>query len=148
MYNNCKNGIANVSIRKVLVHLLKTILNKLYSSLFFFCFKILLFKLEVSGQDIIHQVVKVGSIDESLSLVAWVHGSPAKLFIGHLSLHEAPHRTTHHWDRLFVWHDQELTNFINLNSLAEELTCKIYECSTYCSLMFHEYGNTLTNKPV
>ena len=71
----------------------------------------------------IDQIVKVGAIDQPLSLVAWVHGCPAELIILHLPLHEAPHWTTHHWHRLLVGHDQNLAHFINFNSLAEELAC-------------------------
>ena len=55
-----------------------------------------LLEFEVSGEDVIHEVVKVGSINQPLSLVAWVHGSPAELVVSHLTLHEAPHRATHH----------------------------------------------------
>ena len=61
------------------------------------------------------------SINVPLSLVAWVHGSPAELVVSHLPLHEAPHRTAHHRHRLLVGHDQDLADLINLNSFAEEL---------------------------
>ena len=81
-----------------------------------------LLELEVCGHDIIDQIIEVGSINEALSLVARVHGSPAELVIRSLSLHEAPHRTTHHRNRLLVWHDKDLTNLVHLNTLAEELT--------------------------
>ena len=79
-------------------------------------------RFEVRGHDIIDEIVEVGSIDEPLSLVARVHGSPAELVITSLSLHEAPHRTTHHRNRLLVWHDQDLSHFVHLNALTEELT--------------------------
>ena len=81
----------------------------------------LFFKVEVGGEDIVHKVVKVGSIDQSLSLVAWVHSSPAELVISHLTLHEAPHGATHHRHWLLAWQDQDLTSLINLNSPPEEL---------------------------
>ena len=81
-----------------------------------------LLELEICGHDIINEIVEVGAIDEPLSLVARVHGSPAELVIRSLSLHEAPHRTTHHRNRLLVRHDKDLTNFVHLNTLAEELT--------------------------
>ena len=81
-------------------------------------------ELEVSGEDIIHKVVKVGSIDQPLSLVAWVHGSPAELVISHLTLHEAPHRATHHRNWLLPWQDEDFTGLINLHSPPEELACR------------------------
>jgi len=84
----------------------------------------LLLEGKVSREDIIHKVVKVGSIDKTLSLVAWIHGSPAELVISHLTLHEAPHRTTHHRHWLLARQDQDLTHCINFNSLLEELTCR------------------------
>ena len=80
-------------------------------------------ELEVSGEDVIHKIVKVGSINQSFSLVAWVHGSPAELVINHLTLHEAPHRATHHRHWLLARQDQEFTHCINPNSLPEELAC-------------------------
>ena len=55
-----------------------------------------LHEFEVSGEDVIHEVVKVGSINQPLPLIAWVHGSPAELVISRLTLHEAPHRATHY----------------------------------------------------
>ena len=76
---------------------------------------------EVSGKDIIHKVVKVGSINQPLSLVDWVHSSLAELVISHLTLHEAPHRTTHHRHWLLAWQDQDLTGLINFHSPPEEL---------------------------
>ena len=81
-------------------------------------------RLEVCGHDIIDKIVEVGSIDEPLSLVARVHGSPAELVITSLSLHKAPHRTTHHRNRFLVWHDEDLSCLIYVHSLTEELTCK------------------------
>ena len=80
-------------------------------------------RLEVCGHDIIDQIIEVGSIDEALSLVARVHGSPAELVIRSLSLHEAPHRTTHHRNRLLVRHDEDLSCLVYVHSLAEKLTC-------------------------
>ena len=82
-----------------------------------------LLEFEVSGKDIIHEVVKIGSINQPLSLITWVHGSPAELVISHLTLHEAPHRATHHRHWFLARQDQDLTYCINLNSLPEELAC-------------------------
>ena len=78
-------------------------------------------KLEIRRHDIVHKIVEVRSINKLFSLVAWVHGSPAELIVGSLSLHETPHRATHHGHRFLVGHDQDLTHFINCNPLAEEL---------------------------
>ena len=72
-------------------------------------------------QHIIHEVVQVGPIDEPVSLVARVHGGPAELVVGSLSLHEAPHGTTHHGDWLLAWQQQDLAHLVNLNALTEEL---------------------------
>ena len=58
---------------------------------------------EVGGEDVINQVVKVVSLDESLALVARVHGCPAELVLRHFPLHEAPDGLPHHWYRLHVW---------------------------------------------
>ena len=66
---------------------------------------LLLLELEVSGEDIIHEIVKVASIDQSLSLVARVHGGPTELVVSHLTLHEAPNWATHHWHWLLAWQD-------------------------------------------
>ena len=78
---------------------------------------------EISGENVIHKVVKVGPINQPLSLVAWVHGSPAELVISHLTLHKAPHRVMHdrHW--FLARKYQGLMHCINLNSLLEELAC-------------------------
>ena len=81
-----------------------------------------LLEFEVSGEDVIHEVVKVGSINQPLALIAWVHGSPTELVIDHLTFHEAPHRATHHRHWFLARQDQDLTHCINLNSLPEELT--------------------------
>ena len=88
---------------------------------------------EVCGEDIIYKVVKVGSIDQPLSLVARVHSSPAELVVSHLTLHEAPHRAAHHRHWLLAWQDQDLTGLINLHSLPEELACivKLIKTCTY-----------------
>ena len=51
-----------------------------------------LLEFEVSGEDVIHEVVKVGSINQPLALIAWVHGSPTELVIDHLTFHEAPYQ--------------------------------------------------------
>lgn len=39
-------------------------------------------------EDVIHEVVKVGPINQPLSLAAWVHGSPAEMVISYLMLHK------------------------------------------------------------
>jgi len=69
----------------------------------------------------LHYIIPVNSLDQSLSLVAWVHGSPAELVISHLTFHEAPHRATHHRHWFLARQDQDLTHCIYLNSLPEEL---------------------------
>ena len=101
-------------------------------------------RFEICGHDIIDEIVKVGAIDEPLSLVARVHGSPAELVIRSLSLHEAPHRTTHHRNRLLVWHNEKFSCLIYVHSLAEELTCKGANNSLYCMHAFVtlDYINT------
>ena len=81
----------------------------------------MLLEFEVSRKDVIDEVIKVVSIDQSLSLVAWVHGSPAELVISHLTLHEAPHRATHHRHWFLARQDEDRAHCINLNSLPEEL---------------------------
>ena len=98
---------------------------------------LLLCKLEVSGENIIHKIVKVGSINQPLSLVAWVHGSPAELVISYLTLHEAPHRATHHRHWLLAWQDQDLTSLINLHSLPEKLTCIVIDRNTHLMIEYH-----------
>ena len=97
------------------------ILIRLYSSYHL----LLLVEFEVSGEDVIHEVVKVVSINQPLSLEAWVHGGPAELVISHLTLHEAPHGATHHGHWLLARQDQDLTHCINLNRLPEKLA---YTC--------------------
>ena len=96
----------------------------LFLSLLLQIIQLMLIELELSGHDVIHKIVKVGAIDEALSLISLVHGGPAELVVFLLSLHEGPDWTTHHWDRLLVRHDQNLTNLIDLNSITEELTCR------------------------
>ena len=109
---------------------------------------LLLVELEFSRHDVVYKVVKVGAIDEALSLVARVHGSPAELVVFLLPLHEGPDWTTHHWDRLLVRHDQNLTNLINLNSFTEELTCEILQVNYYPMLNNTELSSILTNEPM
>ena len=99
---------------------------------------LLLLEFKVGGEHIIDQVVKVGAINQPLSLVAWVHGGPAELVIRQFPLHEAPHWSAHHRHRLLVGHDQDLTDLIKFNSLAEELACKGKESR-------HEYCPPSTN---
>ena len=91
--------------------------------MFLYSSSLLLLELEVIGHHVIHEVVIVCSIDQTLSLVARVHGSPAELVISLLSLHEAPDGTTHHRYRLLVWDDEDLAYLVNHNSGAEELAC-------------------------
>ena len=82
-------------------------------------------KFEVRGEDIINQVIEVVSLDEPLALVARVHGCPAELILRSLPLHEAPDRLPHYWYRFHVWpKEQQLSRFVDLNPLMEELTCK------------------------
>ena len=78
-------------------------------------------KLELTRQHIIHQIVKVVTLQETLSLVAGVHGGPAQLVIFLLPLHEGPDRTTHHWDRIKGGEDQHATNLIYVHTRTEEL---------------------------
>ena len=80
---------------------------------------------EVGGEDIINQVIEVVSLDESLALVAGVHGCPAELVLRRLPLHKTPDRLPHYWYRLHVWpKKQQLSRLVNFNPLTEELTCK------------------------
>ena len=82
-------------------------------------------KFEVGGEDVINQVVEVVSLDESLALVAGVHGCPAELVLRCLPLHKTPDRLPHYWYRLHVWpKKQQLSRLVNFNPLTEELTCK------------------------
>ena len=62
-------------------------------------------------------------INEPISLIAGIHGSPAELvFIMAPLLHETPDRMARHRDRLLVRHDQDLVHFINSHSGTKELT--------------------------
>ena len=79
--------------------------------------------LVLAGHDIIDEVIIVDSVNQPLSLVAGVHGGPAELVITSLPLHETPDRAMHDGNGLFVGHDQDLTDLVDLNTLAEELTC-------------------------
>ena len=87
------------------------------------CLKV--FKLKLVCKYVIDNIVVVFSVDETISLVAIVHGSPTKLVIFLLSLHEAPDRTTHYRYRLLVRYDQDLTDLINFNSPTEKLPYRI-----------------------
>ena len=63
---------------------------------------------EVSGEDILHPVVHIGSLNQALSLFTEIYGSPALLAISHLMelmLHETPYRTLLHWHWLSVMKD-------------------------------------------
>ena len=66
------------------------------------------------------------AVNEALPLVASVHGCPAELFVtaASLTLHEAPDRPAHdgHWG--VVWEEEKLANFINVDTLPEELACR------------------------
>ena len=85
-------------------------------------------ELELSGEDIVHQIVKVGSINESLSLVAWVHGHPAEVAgVPSLSLHEGPHWLALHWDRLLPGDHEDLANIVQHHITVEELACNTRE---------------------
>ena len=82
-------------------------------------------ELEFCGEHIVHQVVKVGSINEALSLEAWVHGHPAELAgVTGLSLHEGPHWLALDRYRLLPRDHEDLANLIQHHILVEELTCK------------------------
>ncbi len=85
---------------------------------------VLFLEREVSCKNVIHNIVKVGAINQPLSLVAWVHGSPAELVIRHLPLHEAPNRATHHSHWLLPGQDQKLPNLIKRDSLTEKRGCE------------------------
>ena len=60
-------------------------------------------KFEIVRKHIVDDIVEVVSLDELLSLVAWVHGHPAKLILLLFSLHEVPHRLPHHGNWLHAW---------------------------------------------
>ena len=78
-------------------------------------------KFEVVREYIVDNIVEVVSLDELLSLVAWVHGHPAKLILLLFSLHEVPHRLPHHGNWFHAWEQQKTTGLINLNSGLEKL---------------------------
>ena len=83
----------------------------------------ILLEVKLVNKNVLDNVIAMVSINESLSLVAVVHGSPAELIICLLSLHEAPDRTTHYRYRVLVRQDQDLAGLIDINSWTEELTC-------------------------
>lgn len=85
---------------------------------------------------IIDEIVEVIPLNEPVSLVAGVHGGPAKLVILYLSLHEAPDRTTHNGNRLHFWQQEELANGINLHTIAEELTCHAWIATRHCETIY------------
>ena len=86
-------------------------------------------------EQIIDDIIEVVSLDELLSLVAWVHGHPAKLILLLFSLHEVPHRLPHHGNWLHAWEQQETTGLINFNSRPKKLSCTnddIHQINNYC----------------
>ena len=81
-------------------------------------------ELELSREDVVHEVVKVGAINETLSLEARVHGYPAVVAgVPSLSLHEGPHRLPLDWHRFLPWDHEDLTNHVQNHVVVEELTC-------------------------
>ena len=113
---------------------------------------------EVGGEDIINQVVEVVSLDESLALVAGVHGCPAELVLRRLPLHETPDRLPHYRYRLHVWpkYSSSTSRLINLNHFMKELTCegdkhmaswnlKTLTVCTYLAICMGNYFNVHTS---
>ena len=71
------------------------------------------FELEFGGEHIVHQVVKVGAINETLSLVPRVHGHPAEVAgVSRFTLHEGPQRLALDRDGLLSWKNENLTHCI------------------------------------
>ena len=60
------------------------------------------FELESSGENIIHYIVQIVPINQSMTLVAWVHGNPAQLVTRDIVFHVSPNWLPHHRDRSFV----------------------------------------------
>ena len=86
-------------------------------------------------EQIVDNIVEVVSLDELLSLVAWIHGHPAKLILLLCSLHEVPHWLPHHGNWLHAWEQQESTCFSYLNSRPKKLSCMnddIHQMNNYC----------------
>ena len=81
---------------------------------------------EISGENILHPVVHIGSLNQALSLLTVIYGSPALFAISHLMefiLHETPYRTLLHWYWLSVMKDQNLLGMINCYTIPKKLTC-------------------------
>ena len=60
---------------------------------------------EISGENVLHLVVHVGSLNQPFSLLTVIYGSPALFAVTHLiglMLHETPYRTLLHWHWLSV----------------------------------------------
>ena len=89
--------------------------------------------LELCGEHVVHQVVKVGAVNQTLPLVARVHGHPAEVGrISPLTLHECPQGFALDGDRLFTRENEQLADSVQRHSTAEELT---YLC--VCVLFDH-----------
>ena len=88
--------------------------------------------LELCGEHVVHQVVKVGAVNQTLPLVARVHGHPAEVGrISTLTLHECPQGFALDGDRLFTRENEQLANVVQRHSTAEELAC-LYVCVCVC----------------
>ena len=84
--------------------------------------------LELCGEHVVHQVVKVGAVNQTLPLVARVHGHPAEVGrISPLTLHECPQGFALDGDRLFTRENEQLADSVQRHSITEELTCIIRE---------------------
>ena len=67
------------------------------------------FKLEIGGKEILHLVVHIRSVDQSLSLLTMLYGSPALfaiIYLAKLVLHVTPYRTLFNWHGLLVRKDE------------------------------------------
>jgi len=62
-------------------------------------------EVEVSREDVAHNVVVVSPLDQPFSLHACVHGGPAVLTMTCHIFHESPHRTVPHWHRTLIRED-------------------------------------------
>ena len=84
------------------------------------------FKLEIGGKEILHLVVHIRSVDQSLSLLTMLYGSPALfaiIYLAKLVLHVTPYRTLFNWHGLLVRKDEHLLNVIDSHTTVQKLTC-------------------------
>ena len=80
--------------------------------------------LELSGEHVVHQVVEVGAVNQTLPLVARVHGHPAEVGrISLLTLHKCPQGFALDGDRLFTRENEQLADAVQRDSITEELAC-------------------------